>query len=205
MSSLVHTTRMRQCWPWILSILLGAALLARPASLPSGFIATLQAAEAPVLSCRIPVQELAPAIKALSKDIARRFHVAESAAAGIAHAAFTAGRLHGVDPMLVLAVAAVESRFKSHAVNPLTGAQGLMQVVPQWHQDKIVNVGGDPALLLIEPNIAVGTAILADYLDAEDGDLDGALARYLGTSGGIRYSQKVHLEMRHLTRVVAAI
>ena len=210
MSNFVRAGRPRQrWWPWVLSIAMGAGLLAHPSSLPSGLVATLQAAELravglPALSCRIPVQELAPRIRALSKDIARRFHLAESAAVGITHAAFTAGRVRGVDPMLVLAVAAVESKFKTHAVNPLTGAKGLMQVVPQWHQDKIVNVGGDPSLLLIEPNIAVGTAILADYLDAEDGDLDGALARYLGTAGGVRYSQRVHLEMRHLTKVVAA-
>lgn len=209
MKSLIHAQFARCGRAWVASLALGAGLLAHPATLTSGAVATVQAnaqagAAVPSFSCRIPVQALAPSIKALSRDIARRFHLAESAAIGITHAAFTAGRLRGVDPMLVLAVAAVESKFKSRAVNPLTGATGLMQVVPQWHQDKIVRVGGDPSMLLIEPNITVGTAILADYLDAEDGDLENALSRYLGTSGGVRYSQRVHVEMRHLTRVVAA-
>lgn len=200
-------------WPWMTSGALGLALFAHTASLPSGFLAAqnvaatsiqtpLAAAEAPTL-CRIPAQALAPALQALSKDIARRFHVAESAAAGITHAAFTAGRIRGVDPMLVLAVAAVESKFKSRAVNPVTGATGLMQVMPQWHQDKILKLGGDPAMLLIEPNITVGTAILADYLDAEDGNVEQALARYLGTAGGAHYTKRVQNEMQHLTKVVS--
>jgi soluble lytic murein transglycosylase-like protein len=152
----------------------------------------------------MPMQALSPAIGALAQDIARRFHVAHSAAVGITHAAFSAGRMHGVDPVLVLAVAAVESKFKSRAVNPVTGATGLMQVVPQWHQDKIVRVGGDPALLLIRPNITVGTAILAEYLNAEDGNLENALSRYLGSGSGVRYAERVHAELVHLTRVAAS-
>ena len=204
MKSLMQSDIARRAWRWSSSILVGVGLLAHPATLPSGLVSSLRATtELPVLSCRIPVQTLAPAIKALSQDIARRFHLAESAAAGITHAAFTAARVRGVDPLLVLAVAAVESKFKSRAVNPVTGAQGLMQVVPQWHQDKIVTVGGDPSMLLIAPNIAVGTAILADYLDAEDGNLENALGRYLGTAGGLSYSQKVQREMQHLTKVAA--
>jgi soluble lytic murein transglycosylase-like protein len=190
--------------------LLGVGLLAQPASLPSGLVVqpavqpVMAAVAAPAPSCPMPMQALSPAIGALAKDIARRFHVAHSAAVGITHAAFSAGRMHGVDPVLVLAVAAVESKFKSRAVNPVTGATGLMQVVPQWHQDEIGRVGGDPALLLIRPNITVGTAILAEYLDAEDGNLENALSRYLGSGGGVRYTARVHAELAHLTRIAAS-
>jgi soluble lytic murein transglycosylase-like protein len=189
--------------------LVAVALLARPAGVQSGLVAeatppVIAAVAAPARSCPMPMQALSPAIGALAKDIARRFHLAQSAAVGITHAAFSAGRMHGVDPVLVLAVAAVESKFKSRAVNPVTGATGLMQVVPQWHQDKIVRVGGDPALLLIQPNITVGTAILAEYLDAEDGNLENALSRYLGSGGGMHYNERVHAELVHLTRIAAS-
>ncbi len=195
----------RRRWSRVAGGVLGLCLLLQTPALRNGPVATPStAAEVPSVSCAIPVQPLAPAIDALSKDIARRFHVGNGVAIGITHAAFAAGRLRGVDPMLVLAVAAVESKFKSRAVNPVTGAKGLMQVMPQWHQDKIVPVGGDPSLLLIEPNIRVGTDILADYLDAEDGNLENALGRYLGTAGGVSYTKRVHVEMRHLSRVVAA-
>jgi len=196
---------------------LGLALFAPAATLPSGLLSTPRVAVQQVAAsipearptvvdtaalCRLPAQALAPVMQALSKDIARRFHVAESSAAGITHAAFTAGRVRGVDPVLVLAVAAVASQFKSRAVNPVNGATGLMQVMPQWHQDTVVKRGGDPAMLLIQPNINVGAAILADYLDAEDGNLELALARYLGTAGGVHYTKRVQSEMQHLTRVV---
>jgi soluble lytic murein transglycosylase-like protein len=174
---------------------------AQPGAAPSNATSQLPV-ESPAL-CHIPAQALAPAVQALSKDIARRFHLAESAAAGITHAAFTAGRRRGIDPVLVLAVAAVESKFKSRAVNPVTGATGLMQVMPQWHQDKIEKLGGDPAMLLIEPNITVGTAILAEYLEAEDGNLEQALGRYLGRAGGEHYKKRVQVEMQHLANVVS--
>jgi len=205
MKPVVKVAFIKRRWSWLLSILAGVGLLAHPAGLRSGDVATLPVmAAAPARSCPMPMQSLSPTVVALAKDIARRFHLAQSAAMGITHAAFSAGQMHGVDPVLVLAVAAVESKFKSRIVNPVTGATGLMQVVPQWHQDKIVRVGGDPALLLIRPNITVGTAILAEYLNAEDGNLENALSRYLGSGGGVRYAERVHAELEHLTRVAAS-
>jgi soluble lytic murein transglycosylase-like protein len=206
MSHVLGTRKLDHRLIWVLSILLGVGLLLRTSDLPSGFV-SISRASPPLLAmtCQIPAQAIAPEIKALSKYIARRFHVAESAAVGITHAAFAAARLRGIDPKLVLAVAAVESKFKTRAVNPVTGAKGLMQVMPKWHQDEIHNVGGEQSLLLIAPNIDVGAAILAEYLDAEDGNLENALGRYLGTAGGVSYVKSVHVEMAHLTRVVKAI
>ena len=49
-----------------------------------------------------------------------------------------------------------------------------------------------------------GAAIMAEYLDAEDGDIKDALGHYLGTTGAERYVRKVNLEMAHLTRVLKA-
>ena len=218
MGSVAETAGDARRWRWMVGGLLGLALLGHTATLSSGWVAAPHVTAPPIAAqsnvapgirveapalCRIPATALAPALQALAKDIARRFHLAESAALGITHAAFTAGRIRGIDPVLVLAVAAVESKFKSRAVNPVTGATGLMQVVPQWHQDKIVKLGGDPALLLIEPNIAVGTAILADYLEAEDGNLEQALGRYLGSAGGGHYKKRVQVEMQHLANVAS--
>jgi len=65
-------------------------------------------------------------------------------------------------------------------------------------------VGGEPSLLLIAPNINVGAAILAEYVDAEDGDVTGALGHYLGTAGADSYVKRVRLEMAHLARVLKA-
>jgi soluble lytic murein transglycosylase-like protein len=199
---------------WSVSLLLGVALFLRTSNLQSDVVSLTQNSlpEAPAavytlpaLICPVSGNDLAPEIRALSRDIARHFHVAESAAASITRAAYTAARARGIDPTLVLAVAAVESKFRPHAVNSVTGAAGLMQVMPKWHQAKIVDVGGDSSLLLIAPNINVGAAILAEYIEAGNGNIENALGHYSGTTGEDRYVKLVRLEMAHLTRVLQGI
>jgi soluble lytic murein transglycosylase-like protein len=206
MSPVIDPTRAQRRLAWALSVLIGASMCLRASELQSEF--TVITHPEPVLSigptCRNPAMDSAPGIRALSRDIARRFHLAEGAAVSITRAAFSAAQASGIDPTLVLAIAAVESKFKPGAVNPTTGAKGLMQIMPRWHQDKILGIGGEPSLMLIAPNIAVGAAIMAEYLDAEDGDIKDALGHYLGTTGAERYVRRVNLEMAHLTRVLKA-
>ncbi|HLZ98789.1 MAG TPA: lytic transglycosylase domain-containing protein [Steroidobacteraceae bacterium] len=206
MKPVIDPARARRRLAWIFSVLIGASMFLRTSELQTELI--LSSHPQPDRSigptCRIPATEMAPGIKALSRDIARRFHLAESAAAGITRAAFTAAQARGIDPTLVLAIAAVESKFKPRAVNPTTGATGLMQIMPRWHQDKIGSIGGESSLMLIAPNLSVGAAIMAEYLDAEDGDIQDALGHYLGTTGAERYLRRVNVEMAHLTRVMKA-
>ena len=191
----------------VLSLLLGVALLAHTSDLQYEFFVStpIKARALPAMVCPIPANAVAPDVKALAKDISRRFHLAEGAAVSITHAAFDAARVRGIDPTLVLAVAAVESRFKPGAVNPATGAKGLMQVLPMWHRDRVLDVGGESSLMLISPNINVGAAILAEYLEAGGGNLDVALSRYLGSAGQVHYGKLVRVEMAHLSRVLDAL
>jgi soluble lytic murein transglycosylase-like protein len=191
---------------WVFCLLIGAPMCLRTSGLQTEY--TIPSLPEPVrsigLTCRNPDTDTASGINALSRDIARRFHLAEGAAVGITRAAFTAAQARGIDPTLVLAIAAVESKFKPGAVNSATGAKGLMQIMPRWHMDKIQGIGGESSLMLIAPNIAVGAAIMAEYLDAEDGDVQDALSHYLGTAGADRYVRRVNVEMAHLTRVMKA-
>jgi len=119
-----------------------------------------------------------PEQRALAEFIAKRYRVAEEAITGIVSSAYRAGAEHRVDPLLILAVVAIESRF-----NPLAesvfGAKGLMQVMPKYHQDKLSEHGGDTALLEPEVNIQVGTQILREYL-RRSGETESALQMYLG-------------------------
>ncbi len=99
----------------------------------------------------------------------------------------------GLTPELVLAVIEVESRFDPYAISR-SGAQGLMQVMPFW-LDEI----GRPEdnLIDIHTNLRLGCTILKYYLDLENGDLHRALARYNGSAGSRRYSNKVLFALQH--------
>ena len=118
--------------------------------------------------------------RALTEFIAKRFRVADDAVETFVAAAFRSGTEYRVDPLLVLAVAAVESRFNPVAESAL-GAKGLMQVLPKYHQDKLAKHGGDGALLDPEVNIDIGTRILHEYL-RRGGDLRSGLRLYSGSS-----------------------
>ena len=92
-------------------------------------------------------------------------------------------------PELVLAVIEIESRFDHFAISK-SGAQGLMQVMPFWLKEI-----GHPKdnLVDIRTNLRMGCTILKYYMDMEQNNLRGALARYNGSYGDINhtYSTKV--------------
>ena len=91
-------------------------------------------------------------------------------------------------PELVLAVIEVESHFDRFAISRV-GAQGMMQVMPFWKNE----IGrADDNLTLNLTNFEYGSRILQFYLDREKGDLHRALARYNGSVGSRRYSNKVY-------------
>ncbi len=90
-------------------------------------------------------------------------------------------------PELVLAVIDVESNFNQFAISS-AGAMGLMQVMPFWLKE----IGHpDDNLFHLKTNLRMGCTILRYYLDMEKGDLTQALARYNGSKGSYRYTNKV--------------
>lgn len=90
-------------------------------------------------------------------------------------------------PELVLAVIDVESNFDRFAISR-AGAQGLMQVMPFWLKEI-----GQPrdSLFNVRTNLRMGCTILKYYLKKEKGDLTRALARYNGSLGRYKYTNKV--------------
>jgi soluble lytic murein transglycosylase-like protein len=139
--------------------------------------------------------------RALAEAIARRYRVAEDAIADIVSSAYRAGAEYRVDPLLILAVVAVESRFNPFAQSVL-GAKGLMQVLPRFHLDKLSEHGGEAALLEPEANIQVGTRILREYL-RRSGETEAALQMYVGSDAASEYPNKVLAERSRLQQAVA--
>ena len=116
----------------------------------------------------------------LVEYIANRFPVNKRQARRIVSEAFRQGSAGDLAPELVLAVIAVESTFRPRVVSH-AGARGLMQIIPKWHPDTIAEIGGANALFDPNKNIQAGVRILAEYLDAQDGNLRKALLRYNGS------------------------
>jgi len=141
--------------------------------------------------------EAAPRAEMLAGVVARRYRVAQGAAVEVVRAVLLEGQRHALDPMLILAVIAVESRFNPIAESE-QGAVGLMQIVPRFHMDKIAAFG-TPSMLVPEANIAVGTRILKDSIRRGGSDAAG-LQLYNGTFDDETraYANRVLSERRRL-------
>lgn len=137
----------------------------------------------------------------LTGVVARRYRVAENAARDVVRAAFREGGRHGLDPLLILAVIAVESRFNPVAASD-QGALGLMQVVPRFHLDKL-GPEGAPSVLAPDRNIAVGTRILKDSIQRGGSDAAG-LQLYNGAFDDETraYANRVLTEKRRITEAL---
>jgi soluble lytic murein transglycosylase-like protein len=155
----------------------------------------------PAAGTPIGAPDLAMRTDALAGIVARRYRVAQGAALQVVAAAIREGQRHGLDPTLILAVIAVESRFNPIAQSE-QGAIGLMQVVPRFHMDKIAAFGV-PSMLLPEANIAIGTHILKDAIRRGGSDAAG-LQLYNGSwdDETRAYANRVLAERRRLEEAV---
>jgi soluble lytic murein transglycosylase-like protein len=145
---------------------------------------------------------LEPGQRALAVYLSRRYYIAAEATEQMVGAAHRAAREVGLDPLLVLAVIAVESRFNPVAESVM-GAKGLMQIIPKYHRAKLDPFGGEDAVLDPESNILVGARILQEYV-YRTGTLEGGLQFYNGafSDGRAQYAQKVMAERERLESVV---
>jgi len=143
-----------------------------------------------------------PQYRALAVYLSRRYRVALDATEQLVGAAHEAGNQLGMDPLLILAVMAVESRFNPIAESVM-GAKGLMQVIPKFHQEKLEEHGGEGSVFDPMTNILVGTRILKDAMRRGGGLMPG-LQLYAGAFGddGQQYAQKVVAEKERMQQTL---
>lgn len=141
--------------------------------------------------------------QALSEFVARRYRVSQDVAFSLVSLAHRAGHQLQLDPLLIIAVIAVESRFNPIAES-VAGAKGLMQIIPKYHGDKLEEFGGEQAVFEPAANIHVGAQILKEYL-RRTGNLNIALQMYAGAlgDGEDQYTRKVLNEKQRLQQVVS--
>lgn len=134
--------------------------------------------------------------------LSKRYRVASDAANMLVSTAYMTANEVKLDPLLILAVMAIESGLNPFAESPM-GAKGLMQVMAKVHHDKFEQVGGQQAALNPVANIKVGALILKDYVK-RTGSVEGGLKTYVGAAdmeSDSGYGAKVLAEYKKLKQV----
>ncbi|MDP3843372.1 MAG: lytic transglycosylase domain-containing protein [Oxalobacteraceae bacterium] len=134
--------------------------------------------------------------------LAKRYRVAGDAIHTLVSTSYQVARELKLDPLLILSVIAIESRFNPLSESPV-GAQGLMQVMSKIHHDKFQKHGGVAAALNPVANINVGSRILKEYV-VQGGSVEAGLKKYVGAAAfatDFGYGRKVLSEYRYLQDV----
>ena len=143
-------------------------------------------------------------IDALASSLAKRYRVSSDATRGVIATAYREGNRIGLDPLLIIAVIAVESRFNPIAESEM-GAQGLMQVIPRFHKEHLESPASE-SVLDPHANIRLGARVLRDYIKSSGTEVAG-LQRYNGASGddSNAYAAKVLGEKQRLKQSVERV
>jgi hypothetical protein len=148
-----------------------------------------------------------PMIERLASFLARRYRVSQDATEGMVETAYAEANRLGLDPLLVIAVISVESRFNPIAES-VAGGKGLMQIIPRYHKDKFADKAAsmdeEKAALDPDTNIQVGASILKDYI-RRGGGLIAGLQLYNGSPDDpeASYANKVISEKNRLKQIAA--
>lgn len=129
--------------------------------------------------------------------VQRRYKVSQDALIPVFEVAQLIGTERRIDPMLILSIIAIESRFNPFAESAM-GAKGLMQVIPRFHTDKLPAGATERSLLDPVVNIQVGVKVLEEAIRRQGGLVAG-LQQYAGSSDPDgAYASKVLAEKERL-------
>lgn len=138
----------------------------------------------------------------IANYIVEQFGSKQNVARAVVQEAVIVGKQLQLDPLLLLAIIAVESRFDPMAQSP-KGAQGLMQVRTAVHSARFDPFGGVAAAFDFATNIRIGAQILQEHL-SRHGSVDLALKHYVGAARMAHdqgYAAKVRKEKSKLEQV----
>lgn len=145
--------------------------------------------------------ELSRPMRRVLGYVSRRYRVSTEALVPIFETAQLSGRQLGIDPLLIVAVIGIESGFNPFSQS-VFGAQGLMQVIPRFHGDKVPEDAGE--LPFIDPvtNVQIGARVLKESIARSGGLIDG-LQQFGGALNDPekRYSSKVLGEHQRLQAI----
>ena len=139
----------------------------------------------------------------LAQWISRRYRVAPEPVSALVREAWEVGQRARLDPTLILSIMAVESRFNPFAQSAV-GAQGLMQVMTQVHDDKYDSFGGVHAAFDPITNLRVGVQVLKESI-ARGGSVEEGLRHYVGAAlldDDAGYAGKVLAEQVNMRQVL---
>lgn len=147
-------------------------------------------------------ERLVPTMQQALGYVARRYKVSHEVLVPIFLSAQTSSRELGLDPLLIIAVIGVESGFNPFSQS-VVGAQGLMQVMPRFHTDKLPDDAGELPFFDPVTNVQVGARILRESISRHGGLVSG-LQQFGGAMNdpARRYSGKVLAERERLEQAV---
>jgi len=141
---------------------------------------------------------LSPRMRGALDYVSRRYRVADEALLPIFSAAQATARELHLDPLLIIAVIGVESGFNPFSQS-VVGAQGLMQVIPRFHLDKLPEEIPGASFLDPVTNVQVGARVLKESI-RRNGGLEEGLQQFGGAISDPerRYAGKVLAEKQRL-------
>ena len=144
---------------------------------------------------------LTASTQAALEYVSRRYKVSAQALMPIFEAAEAAARERQLDPLLLIAVIGIESRFNPYSQSIL-GAQGLMQIIPRFYLDKVPKGSGSQPFLDPVTNVRIGAQILQETIQ-HHGNLMAGLQHYGGAANDEdqTYANKVMAEKQRLEQV----
>ena len=149
-----------------------------------------------------PSELLSPRMRAVLDHVTKRYRVAAETIGPILAAAQSTGQERGLDPLLIIAVIGIESGFNPFAESSF-GAQGLMQIIPRYHQDKVPDGAGEHPFLDPVTNVRIGGHVLQEAIRMR-GSLTAGLQQYAGATDSTEaYATKVLAEKQRLEQAAS--